>query len=146
MNDNKNKFYIPSLAAFWLTFAFFIIVVAGIYINTIIYTRFISILILIATLSIFGVLLIIFSKKAKIKKIAKSFFILTGASAAGMGLSFLLHNFFYGIFIKIFGENFWGNGGDEPVFFILATIVFPLALIVGVIGSIVIIAKKMVKI
>jgi hypothetical protein len=36
--------------------------------------------------------------------------------------------------------------GDEPVFFILATIVCPIALLVGIIGSIVLIAKKKVKV
>jgi hypothetical protein len=35
--------------------------------------------------------------------------------------------------------------GDEPVFFVLATIVCPLALLVGSIGSIVLIAKKKVE-
>ncbi len=46
-----------------------------------------------------------------------------------------MHNLVYGLFIYLFGENFWGNG-DEPVFFILAVIVIPLYFIISIIYTI----------
>jgi len=83
-----------------------------------------------------GVTLLVLAARAKMKKILKAFLLLTGASAAGMPLFVVLHNVVYGLFIYFFGEGFW-NGGDEPVFFILAIIVCPIAFLVGAIGSIV---------
>jgi len=55
-----------------------------------------------------------------------------------------LHNLFYALFIKLFGTNFWDRigVGDEPFFFILATIICPIAFLVGVIGSIVIFIRR----
>ena len=97
-------------------------------------------------LSILGIVLIILAAKAKFTKIAKVFFILTGASALGMGLSMILHNLVFALLIKLFGGGIWSGMGDEPVFFILATIVCPLVLLVSVVGNIVLIAKKKVKI
>ena len=84
--------------------------------------------------------------RAKITKISRAFFILTGSSAIGIGFGAYLHNLVFALFIKLFGEGFWERTGigDEPVFFILATIVCPIALLVGVICSIVFIAKKKV--
>ncbi len=58
-------------------------------------------------LSILGIALIILSAKASIRKIARVFFILTGASALGMGLSVILHNLLFLFLIKLFGEGIW---------------------------------------
>jgi len=41
---------------------------------------------------------------------------LTGVSATGMPVCVIVHNFVYGLFIALFGEEFWGPGGDEPLF------------------------------
>lgn len=144
MRDDKNKLYIPTIVIFWLTFAFFIMIIASMYFNFIPYISFNFGLIPMIIFFIFGIMLIVLAKMARITKIAKSFFILTGASAIGMGLGVLLHNLLYAIFIKILGEGAWANIGDEPVFFILATILCPIALLVGVIGCIILIAKKKV--
>ncbi|MBM3705913.1 MAG: hypothetical protein FJW66_05240 [Actinobacteria bacterium] len=97
-------------------------------------------------LSLLGIALIILALKATINRIAKSFFILTGASALGMGLSVILHNLVFAMLIRFLGEEFVARMGDEPVFFILATIVCPVALLVGTVGGIVLIAKKKVKV
>ena len=144
MQEKKNKIYISTLVIFWITFAFFIMVMAGMYLYIIPYIGIITSVFFRAILSILGIVLIILTARAKITKIAKIFFILTGASALGMGLSMILHNLVFGLLLKLFGEGIWGGMGDEPVFFILATIVCPLALLVGVVGSIVLIAKKKV--
>ena len=144
MQEKKNKIYISTLVIFWITFAFFIMVMAGMYLYIVPYMGMITGIPFRAILSILGIVLIILAAKAKITKIAKIFFILTGASALGMGLSMILHNLVFGLLIKLFGEGILGSMGDEPVFFILATIVCPLALLVGAVGSIVLIAKKKV--
>jgi hypothetical protein len=142
MQEEKNKIYTSTLVIFWITFAFFIMVMAGMYLYIVPYIGIITAVPFRAVLSILGIVLIILAAKAKFTKIAKVFFILTGASALGMGLSMILHNLVFALLIKLFGEGIWGGMGDEPVFFILATIVCPLALLVGAIGSIILIAKK----
>jgi len=88
-----------------------------------------------------GVALIFLTVKEKAGGILKKFLLLTGASAVGFFVSTLLHNAVYGLFIHFFGAEFW-NGGDEPFFFIMATIVCPTGFLVGAIGSITLIIKK----
>jgi len=90
---------------------------------------------------IFGGLLIYYTKKEKIKGKLKWFLILTGASPIVAFISVILHNLVYGLMIYFFGEGFWGAGGDEPVFFILALVVCPIVFLVGVIGSLIMIRK-----
>ncbi|MCL5771039.1 MAG: hypothetical protein M1479_02025 [Actinobacteria bacterium] len=143
-NTTKNKIYISTVVIFWITFAFFVMVMAGMFLYRVPYIGIITGIYLIAAISIMGIVLIILASKAKFSKLAKIFFILTGASALGMGLSAVLHNLVFALLIKMFGEGVWGSMGDEPVFFVLATIVCPIALLVGIIGSIVLIAKKKV--
>lgn len=145
MRNEKNKLFIPTITAFWVTFALFLTIAAGMYFNYIPYIGFISGLLSIIVLAVFGIVLIVLAKMAEITKISKAFFILTGASALGMGLGVLLHNLVYAVLIKILGESAWAGTGDEPVFFILATIICPLALIVGVIGIIVLLIKRKVR-
>ena len=74
----------------------------------------------------------------------KRFLILMGASFVGFFVFVVLHNLTYALFIHFLGADFW-NGGDEPFFFILATIVCPLGLLVGIIGSIVLVIKNKLK-
>ena len=95
-----------------------------------------------AVFLLLGAALIFFTVKEKVGGILKKFLLLTGASAVGFLLSILLHNFVYGLFIHFFGADFW-NGGDEPFFFIMATIVCPLGFLVGAVGSIVLAIKKL---
>jgi len=155
MQVDKNKIYISTIIIFWIIFAFFILSTLGMY-GMILILQFIPSLMVpsitlpnivfpsFAILSILGIVLIILAARAKFTKISKIFFILTGSSALGIGVSSVLHNLLFALLIKLFGEEFGASMGDEPVFFILATIVCPLALLVGIIGSIVFIAKKKV--
>ena len=94
-----------------------------------------------AIFALLGVALIVFTLREKVEGLLKKFLLLTGASSAGLLVSVLLHNAIYGLFIYFFGEDFW-NGGDEPVFFIMATIVCPIGFLVGAVGSIVLHYKK----
>jgi hypothetical protein len=146
MKEEKNKIYISALVIFWIIFAFFILMelmtfgmpLFGIFIN------FIGIPSMVI-LPILGIAFIVLISKVKLQKISKVFFILTGSSAIGIPVFGILHNLLFAILIKLFGEEFGARMGDEPVFFILATIVCPIALLVGITGSIVLITKKKVK-
>lgn len=91
-----------------------------------------------------GLILIFLTVKEKVEGKLKKFLILTGASAAGFFISVLLHNFLYGLFIFLFGTDFWKRIGleDEPFFFFLAIIVCPLGFLIGVVGSAMLFVKK----
>ena len=95
-------------------------------------------------LLLLGALLIYFTLKGKVRGLLKKLLLLTGASAAGIPVGVVLHNVVYGVFIYFFGENFWDRIGmsDEPVFFVLAIIVCPIAFLVGVVGSIVLTLRR----
>jgi hypothetical protein len=83
-----------------------------------------------------AVALVVLTVKLKESGVRKFFFILTGASAVGIPVCAILHNLVYALCIK-FGWVFWGEGGDEAVFFILAIFVFPALFVIGSLGSIV---------
>jgi hypothetical protein len=143
MSNKKNKIYISTLVVFWILFAFSILALLNIFVMNLIdlFSR-VSFYSSAFALPCLGIALIVLAVKANFTKISKAFFILTGASAIGIVLGAVLHNLVYALFIKLFGEGFWAGMGDEPVFFILSVIVCPIALLVGIIGSIVLIAKK----
>jgi hypothetical protein len=143
MDNKKNKIYISTLVVFWVLLAFSIIALLNIFAMNFfdLFSRIIFYSSAIA-LPCLGIALIVLAVKANFTKISKIFFILTGASAIGIVAGAILHNLVYALFIKLFGEGFWAGIGDEPVFFILAVIVCPIVLLVGIIGSIVLIAKK----
>ena len=84
-----------------------------------------------------AVALLVLTLKLKEHGLRKWFFMITGISAAGIPIFAILHNVIYGLLIFLFGKEFWGKGGDEPVFFILAIIVFPALFVIGMLGSIV---------
>jgi hypothetical protein len=97
----------------------------------------------IAAFFVLGLLLIIITVKQRVEGKLKFFLILTGASAAGFVATVVLHNFIYGLFIFLFGKEFWTNIGlmDEPLFFFIAILVCPIAFLVGAIGSMVTLIK-----
>jgi len=85
-----------------------------------------------------GGALIVLTVREKVGGMLKKFFLLTGASSTGVFVFVLLHNLVYGLFIHFFGAGFWDRIGlgDEPFFFIMATLVCPLGFLVGAVGSI----------
>ena len=91
-----------------------------------------------------GAALIFLTVKGKVRGTLKKFLILTGASSAGLSVSAFLHNIIYGVFIQLFGADFWDRIGlgDEPFFFVIAVIVCPIAFLVGAVGSVVLAIKK----
>lgn len=89
-----------------------------------------------------GLLLVVLTVRLPETRIRKVFFVLTGISAAAIPVCAVLHNLVYGLFIVWFGEGFWErHGTDEPVFFLLAVVAFPVLFMVGTLGSIVFIGK-----
>jgi len=76
-------------------------------------------------------------------KMLRIFLVVAGVSAGTFIISVFLHNAIYGLFIHWFGVDFWDSIGmpDEPVFFFIAVFTCPLALAVGIIGSLVMFLK-----
>jgi len=133
-----------SWSIFWALVAVFV-VIAGVFLIPAFRELLMGFLFIIISGVVFfllGVALIFLTVKEKVGGILKKFLILTGASSAGFFVSVSLHNAIYGLFIHFFGADFW-NGGDEPVFFVMATIVCPIGFLVGAVGSIVLAIKKL---
>ena len=78
-----------------------------------------------------GVTLLIMTVKTKVSGMLKGFLLLTGASPVAMLVFGILHNVIGGL------AHF-----EEPVCFVIAVIVCPIAFLVGAIGSIVLRVKK----
>ena len=91
-------------------------------------------------LLVVGILLILTTVKRKVTGKLKKFQLLAGASALGVPVFAVLHNFAYMLGIMWFGESAFGNG-DEPVFFYLA-LISVLGLLVGGIGTVIIRVKQ----
>ena len=70
-------------------------------------------------------------RRTKPNKKLKKFLILTGVSIVGFFIFTILHNVISGL-LEI----------EEPIFFILATLVCPIGLIVGLIGSVIQVVKR----
>ncbi len=94
--------------------------------------------------SLLGVVLVLLTLRKKIKGLLKNFLILTGVCAAGFSVSVILHNLIYGLFIILFGRDFWDIIGlsDEPLFFLLAILVFPAGFLIGVVGTLITFIKE----
>ncbi|MBW2978359.1 hypothetical protein KY331_05940 [Candidatus Woesearchaeota archaeon] len=90
---------------------------------------------------ILGIVLIVLAARMK-KSRLKIYLLLTGISAAGIPACVILHNLVYALFMVMFGEGFWGEAGDEPVFFIIGVLVFPILFIVGAVRSLILFKKK----
>lgn len=138
-----NRFILP---LFWATLGVFIILMVTMFAPLRLPMGFVPFLFpsVQALFFILGLALLILSIRAKLDRMLKKFLILTGASAVGMAGSQFLHNLVFGLFIQLFGADFWDRIGigDEPVFFMLAVFVCPLAYLVGAVGSIVLMVRR----
>ena len=94
-----------------------------------------------------ALLILTIRARARLDRLLKRFLLVTSSSAVGVFVSILLHGVVFGLFILIFGEDFWSRTGleDEPFFFIMGLLVCPLAYLVGTIGSIVLMFRKKKK-
>jgi len=101
-----------------------------------------------ASFFLLGVALMVATRKGEARGWRKKFLMLTGASSAGFFVGVLLHNLVYGLFILLFGADFWdkvGPGGDEPFFFLFAIVVCPLGFLIGAGGSIMLFIKEKIE-
>lgn len=89
------------------------------------------IFVFIGIILILGAALIYLTLKINPPKKTKIFLLLAGASAVGVPVFAVMHNLVYAVLTHYWGETI----GDEPFFFILATIICPLGLLIGLIGS-----------
>jgi hypothetical protein len=119
---------------FWATVAVFIIIICAIFARIPLADSLPLGLIFLPGIAVFfllSVALIVLTIKIKIGGKLKKFLLLTGASAAGLPVFTVLHNLISGLFDI-----------EEPVFFILATLVCPLGFLVGAVGTIVLTVKS----
>jgi hypothetical protein len=128
-------------SVFWALVGVFVIVVSTIFIPpAVILLMPLDLLpiIFLAAIVVFillGVALLFLTVKTKVGGILKKFLLLTGASAVGLPVFVLLHNVISGLFDI-----------EEPVFFVMATLVCPIGFLVGAVGSVVLAIKnKQVK-
>ncbi len=148
LKDKSYKAGKPSsiiTAVFWLLVAAFSAIVIYFAVPVIPeYVEFLYVAICGSILFLLGVVLIILTIKQKIRGLFRKMLLLTGSSSVGIFVSVLLHNVFYGLFIKFFGADFWDRIGiaDEPFFFFMAFIICPLGFIVGTVGSIVLFIRR----
>ena len=103
-----------------------------------------AMIVLAAAFVVLAVVLVIITAKLKESGIRKTFFIVTGASAALIPSCAILHNLVYALCIKL-GWGFGGKGGDEAFFFILAIIVCPALFVLGAMGSIVLLVSAKLR-
>jgi hypothetical protein len=102
------------------------------------------VVVLAIALGVLGLALVVLTARLKEPGAQKIFFVLAGASAAGVPIFAVLHNLVYGLFIWWFGKGFWEAHGmpDEPVFFILAILICPALFLVGTAVSILFLIKE----
>jgi hypothetical protein len=85
---------------------------------------------------VLGLAVVVLTARLEGARLQKACFLLTGASAAAIPVCAVLHNLVYVLFIAWYGQGFWErHGTDEPVFFILALLVFPALFLIGAAGS-----------
>ena len=121
-----------------------ILAILSMAIGRLISLRFFVIAVLAIAFGLLGLMVVVLTTRLREARIQKIFFVLAGASAAGIPICAILHNLVYGLFIAWFGKGFWERhvpGGDEPVFFILALFVCPALFLIGTVGSIVLLIK-----
>ena len=126
-------------ALFWALLATFALVLGPIFIPFLEPLRGTGFLPLLGACFVLGLALLVVSIRAKSVGAVRKFLILTGASSVGLAVSSVLHNVFYGL--ATLTED-WAIlksvlTGLEVAFFLIATIVCPLAFLAGVVGTIV---------
>lgn len=138
MVENNKKIYTSTVIIFWISIALVFLVSITLFILggpfDEKYIIFINIPIQ-TVYAILGIALIVLAAKGKFTGISKAFFMLTGASLVGACLGYLLSNF---VFAKFIEEPSAILGGE------IFAVIFIVAFLAGMIGSIVLLAKKKV--
>jgi hypothetical protein len=114
-------------AIFWALAVAFVIIIVTMQLPSSAAWRPLVFLIACIALVALGVILIVLSVRRKLNGAIRSFLLLTGAAAVALPVAIVLHNV-----VSI----------EEPVFFILATVVCPIGFLVGFVGTIVIAIRR----
>jgi hypothetical protein len=99
---------------------------------------------LMALCLLLGLALLILAVRWKQRTLLRTFWILAGASTAGSALGSVLHNVFFAL-ATLTGDWPVLNGTMEVLevaFFLVATLVCPLAFLVGAVGAIVLLVRR----
>jgi hypothetical protein len=99
---------------------------------------------LMALCFLLGLALLILSVRWKQRTLLRAFWILAGASTAGFAVGSVLHNAFYAL-ATVTGKWPILNAAMEVLegaFFLIATLLCPLAFLVGTVGAIVLIVRR----
>ena len=133
---NKPSFFL--LITFWALVGFFAAMMGPIIIPS--FGQYIGscFFIIMGSILILGTILIFLTWKEKVGGALKKFLMLTGASATGFIVAIFLHNFFYALNVMTGDITIlrYLTKGLHIIFFFLAIPIFPLAFLVGVLGSI----------
>ena len=136
--SNKFSLAIKTIFLLWVVFLIVTVVFFFLPITDFLFTAVPGIIFL-----LLGIALIVLIAKSGLRGLLKKFLLITVAAPIGAVVSVALHNFIYGVFIYFFGADFWERTGigEEPVFFTIAIFICPVAFLVGVVGSIVLLIK-----
>ncbi len=137
------KSLIPTI--FWALIIVFIIILCEFFVP-VVQELFVGPLFLlpIIVFSLTGIILFFLTLKEKKKSISKKFLMLTGAASGGFFVGIFLHNAFYAlatITLHIAVLNYLLEA-IHVAFFLIATVVCPLAFLVGAVGSIILFIKN----
>ena len=99
---------------------------------------------LVALCLLLGLALLVLSARWQARTLLRTFWILVGASTAGAALGSVLHNVFYAL---AEATNNWPVLSTamevlEGAFFLIATLLCPVAFLVGTVGAIVLIVRR----
>jgi len=97
-----------------------------------------------AVLLLIGTSIVVLAVKRIEKGLLRNFLLTAGASLTALPVFALIHNLLDSLSIYPFVAGFWGRIGltEEPLFFLLATLVCPLGFFVGAIGSAILVLKR----
>ena len=142
--DETPKVPRPLSIVFWALVAAFAALVLTVLFPDI-YNLFRSVFLpLMALCFLLGLALLILSVRWKQHTLLRTFWILAGASTAGFALGSVLHNAFYAL-AEVTGKWPILNTAMEVLevaFFLIATLLCPVAFLVGTVGAIVLIVRR----
>jgi len=146
MNNKRNKSDPLLLVVFWALFGVFLFIVSQFLIPSVrdLLKGSELFLVLFAVFFLLGLALISLTVKGKVEGKLKKILILTGLSATGFFVSIFLHNAFYAlgtVTSRIIGLNYLVET-LSIAFFIMAILICPLGFLVGLIGSLILLAKN----
>jgi hypothetical protein len=133
------------LIVFWTLVAAFVALVLTVLLPDVLNLFFRPVFLsLMALCFLLGLALLILSVRWKQRTLLRTFWILVGASTAGFALGSVLHNAFYAL-ATVTGRLLVLNAAMEVLevaFFVIATLLCPLAFLVGTVGAIVLIVRR----